>query len=445
VLVANRDFWKKLPTQVRLALVEQARSLAERVNNDAVESEQSAIVALKERDFQAPSITAAERAAFVDSALPSWRSVKALSNDALLDTALALLGEYRGGKLPQRRTDSPPSSEIRLATDRSSSDGGPTTVLFATDRHDLRKTDSSLYFGGERDNLSFGAARIAIGGDRRFATAVQLEGLNDLTAEGFFDAIKAAVIRRTELNTFVYVHGFRTSFKTALESAAQIATDIGFRGPIVVFSWPSDNSVFSYLNDAEEVDGSRGNFDKVIKLLASVDERLRIHILTHSMGGRLVTKHFERPDPTPTGAGSKVFHLILAAPDVRVSNFDNALEGMQKQSKRLSLYASQYDQALLCSQWANRGPRAGQGGDDRVVRKDLDTIDASNVERGTWYERLVAYACTPYGHGYISQNPAVLADLYELLTYNTAPTGRQRLRPRLSRVGPDLLSYFEFR
>jgi esterase/lipase superfamily enzyme len=149
-----------------------------------------------------------------------------------------------------------------------------------------------------------------------------------------------------------------------------------------------------------------------------------MHVVTHSMGGRLAAIAMDALSAEPPEARPHLYHLILAAPDIRVNLFEQSAPAMEVLSKRMTLYASEWDQALRCSFWFHNAPRAGQGGQGAVVIKGLDTIDASPVEKPSLVGRI---PCTPSGHSYISQNPAVLSDFFELLSHDTDPGNRQRL------------------
>jgi TRAP-type C4-dicarboxylate transport system substrate-binding protein/esterase/lipase superfamily enzyme len=423
VLVANAKSWKEIPLRIQSELAEQARSAADRANKEAFEIALSSVRELKEQKFFAAPITTEQVRALGDDAASSWRNVRSLQDNNFLDGALEARAEFRRinsqNIQPRRRTDVPSSGTQAKK------------IRFATDREDQGGRDPAFRFAGKRGkSISWGVAEVAVSPEREFgsgdAATVKLDRIYDRTADTFVDELKSDLTDSPK-KALVYVHGFRNTFKNAAEGAAQIAIDVGFSGPVIIFSWPSDGIVLNYPNDGEQVLGSRDNAITVLKAISSVDDQLSTNILTHSMGGRVATEFFRWLSSQPATSPLNFYHLILAAPDVRVNLFKGAANGMRRYSKRVSLYASDWDQALRCAQFVNGGARAGQAGSNRVVLDQIDTIDVSNVEHPSWFAVERYIPCTPSGHGYISQNPAVLADLYELLTYDKAPP-RQRLR-----------------
>ncbi len=112
--------------------------------------------------------------------------------------------------------------------------------------------------------------------------------------------------------------------------------------------------------------------------------------------------------------------VVMAAPDVNATKFRTSIVDKIKDAARnFTLYASSKDIALLTSDILRGSdyPRLGQGGDDRQVFPDiqtLQTIDASDLP-GEAAFRL------ELGHSYYV-NPNVLKDLkYLVETPSRAP------------------------
>jgi esterase/lipase superfamily enzyme len=120
--------------------------------------------------------------------------------------------------------------------------------------------------------------------------------------------------------------------------------------------------------------------------------------------------------------------VMLAAPDVDARLFRReVLPQLKKRAQRITLYASDDDDALRASRALNGVWRLGLGGDSLVVLPDLDTIDASRV-RGD------ALQHTLFG------NPSLLADLHALLDERQPPALR-----RLLEIKRDSLHFWRFR
>lgn len=425
VVVTSEKFWKTARFRVQSVLVDRARAVAIRVNDDAEKADRTATEWLQ-KEFKTAIATPTQFKALSEAALPSWRAVDPLQKDRFLDAALSARNELRRVKyvVPEKRSQVLPSTPPKEH------------VFFATDRVDEKDTEPAYRFGGARGELTWGRADVYVDPNRPLGSGdtdtVRLANIVAYpSASAFIADVKAQLGPKKLKAVLVYIHGYKTPFKTAVESAAQIAADTKFDGATVIFSWPSDGALLRYLSDEEEVQLSKENFITTLRALSEIGGLQKIHVITHSMGGRLAANSFEWLITQPTKGRPRLHHLILAAPDVRVAHFRQAARGMQGLSKNVTLYSSKWDQALQCSLILHGAPRAGQAGSNIVVLKDIQTVDASAVEKPSFPASLSAsIPCMETGHSYISQNPAVLSDLYELLAYDTAPNRRQRLHER---------------
>lgn len=123
---------------------------------------------------------------------------------------------------------------------------------------------------------------------------------------------------------------------------------------------------------------------------------------------------------------AKLDDLVLAAADADVTLLDQTRVAAVTQSKRLTLYASEWDQPLRCSRWLHSGvqnkPRLGQGGVDVTVVAGVETVDASPVEK-----TLLTLPCAS-AHAYVIHNALVGNDLRELIRHEKAAAARKGLQ-----------------
>jgi esterase/lipase superfamily enzyme len=147
----------------------------------------------------------------------------------------------------------------------------------------------------------------------------------------------------------VYIHGFNTGYDEARFRIAQIATDSGFSGVPVLFTWPSQNKVFSYGADKENAMASRDNLHQLLSDLGATPGVGRIHILAHSMGTWLTMESLR--EAAIAGQGSFNGHLgdvMLAAPDIDLDVFKEQLQRVGPNA-RISIFAASDDRALSIS------------------------------------------------------------------------------------------------
>ena len=166
----------------------------------------------------------------------------------------------------------------------------------------------------------------------------------------------------------LYVHGFNTGYDEARFRLAQIATDSGFSGIPVLFTWPSQNRMFAYGADKENATASRDDLGAVISELGTIPGVGRIHILAHSMGTWLTMEVLR--EAAIAGHGDLYGHLgevMLAAPDIDLDVFRQQM-GRVGAFARVSVFAASNDRALSIS--------SALAGD----RQRLGTLDLANKE-----------------------------------------------------------------
>ena len=97
--------------------------------------------------------------------------------------------------------------------------------------------------------------------------------------------------------------------------------------------------------------------------------------------------------------------------------FTKAIAAIRALARRVTLYASTRDLALLASKKKNGTyPRAGDCGKKVVVTAGLDTIDASAVDTNF------------IGHFYYAENRSVLSDIFNLFDGGRDPDQRFGIR-----------------
>ncbi len=187
----------------------------------------------------------------------------------------------------------------------------------------------------------------------------------------------------TNNQTFLYVHGFSTTFEEGAKEAAQIAYDLQLPGKPLLYSWPSHGniSVGDYEVDQETVNQTRSidHLKTFIRQVLRESGRGRVDLVGFSMGTYLLTRALmELADEGQDF--SKVGAVILISADIDAEDFKNlyypklrkALDG------KLSLYVSGRDEALELSASFHHGRlRLGQGDGKVTLIDGLTTIDAT--------------------------------------------------------------------
>ena len=316
--------------------------------------------------------------------------------------------------------------EVFYATDRASTE---------TDRVSCKTGQTKLnapLFGNERaesGRLSLGVYSIQIPARREMGELVgyvrrpiclkgdshplYLKGPVPQPGDEFWQAITERLAAAQQKRILVFIHGYDYDFDEAVLWAAQFKQDLQFDGVEILYSWPSFRSHFRYIADRTSAEWSTPHLAEFLEQLADHFRGTEIQLLAHSMGGQalvdalhqIATESAKRPLP-------KFGEVVLAAPDIDSWILRQRIAPVLPLARRITLYASRKDRALLASGRLHGYPRAGDAEHDLVLIPGIETVDVTFVDR------------TRLGHNYYIENRAVLTDLFELLRDATPPEKR---------------------
>lgn len=215
-------------------------------------------------------------------------------------------------------------------------------------------------------------------------------------------------------DVLLFVHGYRTTFTEAAQRTAQLAYDLRYPGVPMFYSWPSRGEFARYPADEASVEWSLPHFQTYLRQVLSELGTRKVHVIAHSMGNRALLRALRELDASDLPPGSAELHqIVLAAPDIDVGVFRQLASHFPGKAKRITLYSSSQDKAILASREFHDAPRAGGS---IVVVEGVDTIDATQVET-SFVE-----------HSYFGDS--ILPDLHALIANDLPPESRFGLRPR---------------
>jgi esterase/lipase superfamily enzyme len=309
---------------------------------------------------------------------------------------------------------------------------GTMTVLFATDREVNRSTPQVQITNKNNQDgaLTFGKCVVAVERDDEPKDSDLIGYIAGRNREGFYSVQQITLFAANDLwiefskslgknndhDALLFMHGYNSSFDDACRRAAQIGYDLKFKGPILLYSWPSHDSFLSYSGDEEMAEWSGPHFTKFLKQVLEQNDVHWLHIIAHSMGNRILASALI-PQNITQAEQNHLGQVVFAAPDINRLIFDQGQFNSVK-TQRMTLYASNHDQALAASKLFHGYGRAGDTNPEIDVKKGIDSIDASAVDTSL------------IGHSYFGNSRSVLADLAALLSSNPEPDQRFGLRKR---------------
>lgn len=245
-----------------------------------------------------------------------------------------------------------------------------------------------------------------------------LQEIKSLSEDQMLALVKERLAKSSTFkdHAFVFVHGFNTSFDSALYRTAQITYDLGFDGVPFVYSWPSGGKVASYTYDRGSVEQAEPMLADFLKLVIQKSGAKSISLIAHSMGNELLLRVLERLRPK-TPEGVVISQVILAAPDVDRDKFNIIAREITNFAKGVTLYAASNDRALgYSARFWGGVPRAGDiPKDGPLIIPGVDTIDVTAVSTDA----------LGLNHSGYAENPALLDDVKALVEFGIRPPDKR--------------------
>ncbi|WP_428927859.1 alpha/beta hydrolase [Marinibacterium sp. SX1] len=312
-------------------------------------------------------------------------------------------------------------------------------VYYATDRAPEEHPGDApaLTYGAGRGELDLGVARVTVPASHVPGMVespsiwrlelrpdpsrhVVLQSVTRMEDAAFFDRLSGEFDGETT-EAFVFIHGYNVTFDQAARRAAQMAYDMNYPAVPILYSWPSRGSTLAYVADTAVVRLSGRRLAGFLEDLAARSGAETIHIVAHSMGNRALTDALEilaLQHGVQAGDDPMFGQVVFAAPDVDAGLFARMARTIRPIARRLTLYASEQDWALVSSRKLHgNAPRAGQGGAVTLVDENIDSIDMSELG-----EDMLA-------HSYFADESSALADIVALFWRDAAPDRRCGLEP----------------
>jgi esterase/lipase superfamily enzyme len=178
----------------------------------------------------------------------------------------------------------------------------------------------------------------------------------------------------------LYVHGFRRDFDIVAVETAAIAYETDFDGTVMFFSWPSSNSVFSYVSDTTNMRWAAADLRDTLRDLLDHAAVSAVHVIAHSLGANGLLEALDDLSRDETTRKDKLGEIVLSSADVDSDLFRrDYLPVLRELGVRVTLYATDSDVPLQTSHRVNRVERLGDAKSGIFIADGVETIVYSDV------------------------------------------------------------------
>ena len=343
------------------------------------------------------------------------------------------------------------------------------TIFYATNRAPARAGASPPYSNDISEMLHFGTATVRMGSPdidwqtlhrsslsalrdepvvisleetEQAASLAQTEDLWDTPIPQplgeFFLRINQELDRVADKEIMVYVHGTKVDFTNAAVLTAEVEHFAGRDFVSVAYAWPSHQNILSYLfgTDVERARISSAPLSELLFLLAEQTSAEKIHILSYSAGGRVVSKaleemrqRFDHLDTKTLNEKFRIGSVIFAAADVEIDVFLDRLGSASEFADQVVITVSDRDNALQAARKYMGGTvRAGTAEAEPV---ELEFIAAQKLDNVSIIDVSIGQDQRGFdivGHHYWYRHPWMSSDIIFVMRTDLPP-GRRGLQP----------------
>lgn len=297
-------------------------------------------------------------------------------------------------------------------------------VGYATNRQPFGSKDARFYSRSFDEDLRLGIATVQIGdgemsweevrqlslnNSRKDQTLLTLKNAEEVTTLEIGDSLDTLTPGMTELmadlnevidkspfqEITVYVHGANNTFARTAKQAAQFRHFTGRQAIIILYSWPSAESIVRYGTDVRNIRQTVPSFARFLRLMAKHSSARKINILAYSAGATLTTEGLAllAEDTSATNRTAYKDNLRLgaiyfAAPDTDFDDWVDQYRSYQDIVDTVTVTINPNDAVLGIAQedrrWKAYGGQEeyieGTTTKSRLGRPDIDDISKKDAD-----------------------------------------------------------------
>lgn len=250
---------------------------------------------------------------------------------------------------------------------------------------------------------------------------IDIKNITKLDEAVFLKSLSDAVALSPHNSVMVIIFGFKDGFEETAIKTAYFSYLLDVNTPVLLFDWPGDQppSVPGYAKAQSYAISSGPRLGELLTQLIRQIKPGKLWLTASSMGCQVVCDAFDYMHKNPDLADpeNEIDHVILAAPDVGQSEFDEKFKAeLAAMSKKLTTYVSSDDEALLMSGIINQEERVGRI-KNREEPKQLEELRGLLYVKSMDSDRVALIDVTPinnasFHHGYYLESPEFYDDFY---------------------------------
>ncbi|MEA1890142.1 MAG: alpha/beta hydrolase [Pseudomonadota bacterium] len=267
--------------------------------------------------------------------------------------------------------------------------------------------------------------------------------------QDLFSRFNQAIEESPTKDITIYVHGANNNFYRTASQAAQYRHFTGRQAIVVLYSWPSAESIIRYGTDIRHIIKTVPTFVRFVKLLAEHTNARKINILAYSAGATLTTKSLavlgrdsSQPDREAYRQSLRLGAIYFAAPDTDFDEFVEEYRSYQDIVDNVTMTMNRYDSVLGIAMTEHQSKNAPiieteehKSSKSRLGKPDLDDLteqQAKWILKQTRTANFTVIDIDPKtipgmakgSHDYWYQSPWVSTDALLDLNFHALPEDR---------------------
>ena len=253
-------------------------------------------------------------------------------------------------------------------------------------------------------------------------------------ARAFFDQVNAALARSRDPDITLYRHGANNSFYRGSAQAAQYAHFTGRNSVVMLFSWPSAESLLRYAVDVNNARRTAPVFARFLELLAEHTNARYIDILAYSAGAQVLSPALATlraghasDDENTLRDRFRLGEIYYAAPDVDFQTFLQDLATYDGMVQHVTLALNPDDLVLAYAARHHGVSRAGRPDPDELTEEETRLVQAAYGEMAfdlLWIDPEAIPGLSRGSHDFWYNHPWVSTDVLIQLLFQARPSER---------------------